>query len=97
VVKLLDYKGWLKQKISFMIIPLAMRKHQALKSSMLQDLLAGKKCEIEAINGVVCAYGDKVKFETPYNDMIITVVHDIEAGKAKPCWDNLTRFDALIQ
>jgi 2-dehydropantoate 2-reductase len=96
VVKLLDYHHRLKQKISFMIIPIAMRKHRSLQSSMLQDLLAGKKCEIEAINGVVCAYGDKVDFETPYNDMIIKIVHAMETQQLKPGWDHLKHFDELL-
>jgi 2-dehydropantoate 2-reductase len=97
VVKLLDYHSWLKQKISFLIIPIAMKKHRLLKSSMLQDLAKGKKCEIEAINGVVCAYGDKVGFETPYNDLVVAIVKEIEVGKATSNWDNLKQFASLHQ
>jgi 2-dehydropantoate 2-reductase len=97
IVKLLDYHGSLKQKISFMIIPIAIRKHRLLKAGMLQDLEKGKKCEIEGINGVVCEYGDKVGIETPYNDQIVAIVKDIEAKKYPSGWDNLKMFAELNQ
>lgn len=92
VVSLLDYNNSFKQKISFMIIPIAMKKHRLLRASMLQDLEKGKKCEIEAINGVVSAYGRKYNVPTPNNDMVIEIIHEIEDGKAKPCVENIERF-----
>ena len=94
VVKLLDYKGAFKRKISFFIIPIAMKKHRMLKASMLQDLEKGKRCEIEAINGVVSRYGKKYGVPTPCNDKVIEVVRAIEAGEKKPSFDNLPCFFA---
>ena len=38
IVKLLDYRNPIKKKISYMIIPIAIKKHARLKASMLQDL-----------------------------------------------------------
>ena len=97
ISKLLDYNGWLKQKISFAIIPLAMRKHKLLKASMLQDLEKGRKCEVDSINGVVCKYGDKYSVPTPFNDMVVKIVHEIEDGQHQPCFDNLKFFGELLQ
>jgi 2-dehydropantoate 2-reductase len=57
IVKLLDYRNIIKQKTSFFIIPLAIRKHRDLRAIMLQVLEKGKKCEIDAINGVISEYG----------------------------------------
>ncbi|MCL1865772.1 MAG: ketopantoate reductase family protein [Spirochaetes bacterium] len=96
VVKLLNYKGKIKQKISFMIIPLAIKKHRLLKASMLQDLEKGKRCEIDAINGVVSAYGKKVNFPTPFNDKVVEIIKKIEDGICRPSWDNLPMFDELF-
>lgn len=93
VVKLLDYKNGLKKKISFMLIPLCIKKHAALKASMLQDLEKGKKCEIEAINGVVVAYGKKFNVPTPCNSKVVEIIHEIEEGKRKPSFDNLEAFN----
>ncbi len=78
--KLFDYGGWLKKQISFALIPVAMKKHGKLISSMLQDLKKGKQCEIDFINGVVCEYGKKYHVPTPFNQKTVEIVHAIEAG-----------------
>lgn len=93
VVKLLDFHGPVKKAISFFIIPIAIKKHALLKASMLQDLEKGKKCEVDAINGVVCAFGKKVGFPTPANDKVVEIIHRIEAGELKPSFDNVKLFN----
>ncbi|MBR6780694.1 MAG: 2-dehydropantoate 2-reductase, partial [Clostridia bacterium] len=95
IVKLLDYKGPIKKKLAVLILPLAIKKHRLLKASMLQDLEKGKKCEIDAINGVVCAYGKKLGVPTPYNDKVVEIVHGIEDGKYTYCFDNVKLFAGL--
>jgi 2-dehydropantoate 2-reductase len=95
IIKLMDYKTRLKKRISFEIIPLVIRKHKRLKASMLQDLEKGKKSEIDAINGIVREYGEKYGAPTPYNNMVINVIHDIENGICKPDITNLQSFDGL--
>jgi len=92
IVKLLDYSNPLKKAFSFFIIPLAIKKHALLKASMLQDLEKGKKCEVDAINGVVCAYGRKVSFPTPMNDKVVEIIHRIEAGELHPSFENVNYF-----
>lgn len=92
IVKLLDYKSSIKKAFSFFIIPIAIRKHALLKASMLQDLEKGKKCEVDAINGVVSAFGRKVGVPTPMNDTVVNVIHQIEDGKFVPSFDNLKFF-----
>lgn len=95
VVKLLDYHNPIKKKISFFLIPLCIKKHADLKASMLQDLEKGKKCEVDSINGVVIHFGKKKNVPTPYNDMVVKVIHEIEEGKRKPSFDNLEAFSSL--
>ena len=92
VVKLLDYHNGLKKKISFFLIPIAIKKHARLKASMLQDLEKGKLCEVDAINGVVCRFGEKYHVPTPYNDKVVEVLHKIERGEGKPGFENLKYF-----
>ena len=92
IVKLLDYSGTVKKAVSFFIIPIAIRKHAKLKASMLQDLEKGKLTEVDAINGAVSAYGRKVNFPTPANDMVVDIIHRIEKGELKPGFDNLRFF-----
>ena len=92
IVKLLDYKSRLKKAFSFFIIPIAIRKHAKLKASMLQDLEKNKKTEVDAINGVVSAFGRKVGVPTPMNDKVVEIIHRIEDGKLKPEFSNLEYF-----
>ena len=92
IVKLLDYSGPIKKAISFFIIPIAIRKHAKLKASMLQDIEKGKLTEVDAINGAVSAYGRKVGVATPTNDCVVEIIHKIEKGELKACWDNLQYF-----
>lgn len=92
IVKLLDYHGPVKKAISFFIIPIAIRKHARLKASMLQDIEKGKKTEVDAINGVVCAFGRKVGFPTPINDKVVEIIHKIEEGRLTASFDNLKLF-----
>ena len=93
IVKLLHYTNALKRAFSFFIIPIAIRKHAKLKASMLQDLEKGKPTEVDAINGAVSEYGRKVGFPTPANDKVVEIIHRIERGELKPCFDNLKYFE----
>lgn len=90
--KLFDYKGKLKKAFSFALIPVAMKKHARLISSMLQDLRAGKKCEIDFINGVVCEYGKKYSVPTPCNERTVQLVHEIEEGKRAISFENIAQY-----
>lgn len=92
IVKLLDYKSCIKKALSFFIIPIAIRKHALLKASMLQDIEKGKLTEVDAINGVVSAYGRKVGCPTPMNDKVVEIIHRIEKGELTPSFDNLKLF-----
>lgn len=92
VVKLLDYSNPLKKAVSFLIIPIAIKKHALLKASMLQDLEKGKLCEVDAINGVVCMSGRKVGVPTPMNDKVVEILHKCEQGELKPSFDNVKLF-----
>ena len=93
IVKLLDYSNHIKKAISFMIIPIAIRKHAKLKASMLQDLEKGKLTEVDAINGAVADYGRKVNCSTPMNDRVVEIIHSIEQGKLSAGFDNLKYFN----
>lgn len=93
IVKLLDYNNALKKAFSSFIIPIAIRKHAALKASMLQDLEKGKLTEVDAINGAVSAFGRKVGCPTPMNDRVVDIIHRIERGELSPSFDNLTFFE----
>lgn len=95
VVKILDYKSALKKWLSFVIIPIAIKKHRLLKASMLQDIEKNIPCEIDYINGIVSQYGKQVGVLTPFNDKVIEIVHKLENDELTPNLDNVKYFDEL--
>jgi 2-dehydropantoate 2-reductase len=50
----------------------------AFKSSMLQDIEAGKKTEVDLFGGTVCALGEKYGIPTPQNAMFFKLIKALE-------------------
>lgn len=94
IAALFDYSGPIKKWVSFLLIPIAMKKHADIKASMWQDLEKGKQTEIDFINGVVCAYGQTHGVPTPCNDKIVELIKGMEAGQYAPSLDNLRLLPA---
>jgi len=92
LVRLFDYNNSLQKLKASLILPIAIRKHKAITSSMLPDLDRGRLCEIDEINGVVCSWGKKHGVSTPVNDKIVEIVHSIERGERKYAPVNLDLF-----
>ena len=46
--------------------------------SMAQDIMKGRKTEIDYINGIVFQYGRKLGVATPINEEVIQVLHSVE-------------------
>ena len=96
ITALFYYKNALKRAFATALLPIAMKKHRAIEPSMLQDLKKGKKCEVDAINGVVCEWGAKCGVSTPINDRIVDVIKKCESGELKPEAQNIALFGDLI-
>ena len=96
IAKLFDYDTPLKKTLSRQLIPLGIRAHRDIKSSMLQDLEKGRRTEVDAINCVVCETGDRTGVDTPVCDMIVRTVHEIEGGEKKPGRENLRLFENIV-
>lgn len=69
--------------------------HRNLVASMAQDLAHGRKCEINAINGVAADSGADAGVATPINDMVVKVVTGIQDGEWSGSFDNLKFFEGL--
>jgi 2-dehydropantoate 2-reductase len=50
----------------------------AFKSSMLQDIEAGKKTEVDLFGGAICALGEKYGVPTPQNAMFLKLIKALE-------------------
>lgn len=96
IERLFAFDNALQKLKASLILPFAIRKHRAITSGMLRDIESGKTCEIDEINGLVSRWGKKHGLPTPFNDLIVEIVHSIERGERKPGRENLRLFDALI-
>ena len=63
------------------------------KASMLQDLEAGKKTEVDMINGFVVDQGKKYGVSTPYNDIVFNIIKRIENKELSLSMNNLKFFN----
>lgn len=90
MVKWLNYGGPLKRSLSYMLIPIAMKKHKNLVSGMYYDLAAGRQCEIDFVAGHVAQFARKVNIPTPATDAVLALCHEIENGKQSVSPDNIS-------
>ena len=93
--KWLGGKGFFKTGLALALLPVAMKKHKKLTSGMLKDVLAGKKCEIDYICGVVVATGKRVGVQTPLNEKVVEIVHGIENGLYEITVKNIDFFKGI--
>ncbi len=97
ITKLFYYTNGLKKAFASFLMPIAMKKHSLIEPSMLQDLKKGKPCEVEAINGVVCAWGKKTGVPTPVNDRIVEIVKKEQAGELPLAKENIRLLQDLLR
>ena len=71
-------------------------KYRKLKSSSLQSLERGRKTEVDFINGVIIKFGKEVGVDTPINDKIVKIIHEIEEGVRKIGTENLEELIPLL-
>ncbi len=93
VEKLLGGRTPFKKFISYMVLPFAMKKHKKLRSGMLADVQAGRKCEIDFVNGVVVKEGERVGVDTPLCRQLVEMVHGIENGLYEIDYKNIDFYE----
>lgn len=91
--KIYSCRGGLKKAIALILLPLAMKDHEDIRSGMYYDLAAGNPCDIDRINGLVVQAGKKFGVETPYNVRVLRAVHEIGRGERAIGPDNLDVFE----
>jgi len=64
------------------------------RPSMLQDVMKGRRTEIEYLNGYVSQQGRRLGVPTPVNDAVVAAVRSHGVGTLKPDPKNL---DPLLQ
>ena len=59
------------------------------RSHALQDILRGRRTELEYLNGLVAKKGQEVNVRTPMNEAVTSLIKQIEQGILKPDRANL--------
>jgi 2-dehydropantoate 2-reductase len=66
------------------------------RPSLLQDVLKGRRTEIDYLNGYVCQQGRKHGIKTPVNDAVVELIHRHGVGALKPDPRNLEPLLAIL-
>ena len=76
-------------EVEEVILEQTKRRGEGQRPSMGQDMIKGRKTEIEFLNGLVAAKGREVGIPTPVNDKMVALVKKVERGDLKPDPDNI--------
>ena len=65
------------------------------RPSLLQDVLRGRKTEIDYLNGYVVRRGSAIGVDSPFSQATVDVIKAVEAGEFPLTIDNVARVNAL--
>ena len=66
------------------------------RPSLLQDVMKGRRTEIDYLNGHVCAEGRKRGIKTPVNDAVVELIKSHGVGTLRPSPANLEPLLAVL-
>ncbi|MCD8294838.1 MAG: 2-dehydropantoate 2-reductase [Clostridia bacterium] len=82
----------LKRRFALAMLPYAMTAHRNIKSGMYYDIIIGRKCEADLVNGVVEQLGKELEMDTPYNSLCIQFLDEITDRKRSLGVENFNDF-----
>jgi 2-dehydropantoate 2-reductase len=62
------------------LIPVVIPRAASHRSSMVQDLEAGRRTEVDYLNGAIVKMGREVGIDTPFHQSIVALIHAREQG-----------------
>ena len=75
--------------LSIIIKQVSIKRHGAIRSSLFWDLKAGRKTEVDFINGYIAKKAKEVGLEAPLNSFLVKAIHEIENKKREIGMQNL--------
>src|SRR5947207_538803 len=66
------------------------------RTSLLQDVLRGRRTEVQYLNGYVSEQGGKVGIPTPFNDKVVELITAVPPGTLKPDPKHLEPLVAML-
>ena len=66
------------------------------RPSLLQDVMRGRRTEVQYLNGYVSEQGREVGVPTPFNDKVVELITSVPPGTLKPDPRNLDPLVAML-
>lgn len=66
------------------------------RPSLLQDIMKGRRTEIDYLNGLIASLGQRFGIPTPFNSGMVALVREIEGGQRHPAVENVQPLLALL-
>ena len=67
------------------------------RPSLAQDVIKGRKTEIEYLNGMVSEKGKEIGIPTPYSDAVTQILKGVELGEFEVGMDNIHRVSNIVR
>ena len=67
------------------------------RPSLLQDVMRGRRTEVQYLNGYVSEQGRQVRISTPFNDKVVELITSVPPGTLKPDPKNLDPLVAMLR
>jgi 2-dehydropantoate 2-reductase len=67
------------------------------RPSLLQDVMRGRRTEVQYLNGYVSEQGRQVGIPTPFNDKVVELITSVPPGTLKPDPRNLEPLVAMLK
>lgn len=92
-----DFLNSTDEVLKALMLKLASDVGREARSCVLQDLLKGRPSEIgDYLNGLVAKKGREVGVPTPLNEVVSSLIRQIEEGKLQPNLSNLEMLDRYM-
>lgn len=88
-----DILRFAESPLAGLMLPFAMKKHAQIRSGMLRDLEAGRRCDVDFVAGAVVREGQKTGIPCPNLTRAVALVHDIENGLAEIAPESLALLE----
>jgi 2-dehydropantoate 2-reductase len=66
------------------------------RPSLLQDVMKGRRTEVDQLNGFIAAKGKQLAVDTPINDAVVDLFKQMNTGEIKPSPSNLNKLELFL-
>ena len=66
------------------------------RPSLAQDVIKGRRTEVDFLNGLVVRRGQEVGVPTPVNEQVVELTKRVEAGDIAPSPSHFQRIDLSL-